>query len=294
MRAQLRRYGKYAGYGLFTLLATLYFAFLTFPYDSVKDRYLPRWTQGLPYQVSIENVRATPFLWIRATGIQVIPDKNEDQTSALELPEARIRPSLFRVLIGRPAFRIRAALFGGKIRGRAGKGKETVDIALDWKNIALEQVPVHPRLPNAQLTGSLKGKMDLRLRVQGNRLVPGEGSLTALLGGGAVRNLQVSGFPLPALEGITGQSELTLGQNRVTVESVSLNADLLAFSLDGKVDLSRQLPNSPLHLKGKIKLSGPLASQYQPMLAGLLRKQDKEGFYVFAIRGTLGKPRFSL
>jgi len=294
MRAQLRKYGKYAGYGLFTLLATLYFSFLTFPYDSVKDRYVPRWTKGLPYQVSIENVRATPLLWIRATGIQVIPDKNEDQASVLELREARIRPSLLRLLIGRPAFRIKAALFGGKIQGRVGKGKETVDIALAWRNIALEQVPVQARLPDAELKGTLRGKMDLRLRVQGSRLVPDEGTLEARLAGGAVHNLQVSGFPLPALEGITGQSELTLGQNRVTVESVSVNADLLDFSLDGKVDLSRQLTNSPLNLKGKIKLSGPLASQYQPMLAGLLRKQDKEGFYVFSIRGTLGNPRFSL
>jgi type II secretion system protein N len=294
MRALLREYGKYAGYGLFTLLATLYFSFLTFPYDSVKDRYIPRWTQGVPYQVSIEKIRATPLLWIRATGIQVIPDKNQDQAPVLKLREARVRPSLLRLLTGRLAFRIKAALFGGKIQGRAGKGKETVEIALDWRNIELAQVPLQTRLPGVQLKGTLRGEMDLRLRNQGNRLVPGEGQLTATLAGGAVQNLQVSGFSLPGLDGITGQSELTLGQNRVTVDSVSLNADLLAFSLDGKVDLSRRIANSPLNLKGKIKLSGSLASQYQPMLAGLLRKQDKEGFYVFSIRGTLGNPRFSL
>jgi type II secretion system protein N len=80
----------------------------------------------------------------------------------------------------------------------------------------------------------------------------------------------------------------------VTVESVSIKADLISFSIDGKVDLSKRLAKSPLNLKGKVKLSGQLASQYQPMLAGLLRKQDKEGFYVFSIRGTVGNPRFSL
>jgi len=294
MRALLRRYGKYAGYGLFTLLAILYFSFLTFPYDSVKDRYVPGWTQGLPYKVSIEKIKATPLLWIRATGIQVIPDRNEEQPPVLNLREARVRPSLLRLLTGRPAVRIKAALFGGKIQGRAGKGRETAELALDWRNIELEQLPIQARLPDAQLKGKLEGELDLRLRVQGNRLVPGEGKLTASLAGGAVNNLQVSGFSLPGLEGITGQSELTLGQNRVTVDSVSVNADLLAFSLDGKIDLSKRIANSPLNLKGKIKLSGSLASQYQPMLAGLLRKQDKEGFYVFSIRGTLGNPRFSL
>ena len=294
MRTLLRKYGKYAGYCLFALLAILYCSVLTFPYDSVKYRYVPGWTQGLPYQVSIEKIRATPLLWIRATGIQVIPDKDKDQASVLKLREARVRPSLLRLLTGRLVFRIKAALFGGKIQGRAGKGGDTVELALDWRNIELEQLPVQTRLPDAQLKGTLKGELDLRLRVQGNRLVPGEGALTAVLAGGAVHNLQVSGFSLPGLEGITGQSELTLGQNRVTVDSISVNTDLLAFSLDGKIDLSRSIANSPLNLKGKIKLSGSLASQYQPMLAGLLRKQDKEGFYVFSIRGTLGNPRFSL
>ena len=78
MRAQFQRFGKYFGYGLFTLLATLYFGFLTFPYDGVKDRYLSARMQGLPFRISVDSIEATPFLWIRATGIQVIPYKQEE------------------------------------------------------------------------------------------------------------------------------------------------------------------------------------------------------------------------
>jgi type II secretion system protein N len=212
----------------------------------------------------------------------------------LTLPEARVKPSLFHLVTGRLAFRIRAMLYGGKIKGRAGRGKDAVDLSLDWKNIALDQLPIQSKLPEAKLTGEINGAMDLRLRVQGNRLVPGEGTFTARLTEGSAKNVQVQGFPLPALEGLTGQGDLNLGQNRVTLESVSLNADVLAVSLEGKVDLSRRLASSPLNLKGRIKLSGSLASQYQSMLSGLLRKQDKEGFSVFSIRGTLNNPRFSL
>lgn len=290
MRAQLRKYGKYIGYGLFTLLFILYFSFLTFPYDQIKDRYLAQQTQGLPYEVSIDNIEATPFLWIRATGVDLIQAKQNERASVLKLREVRLRPSLFRLLTGKLAVRIKASLYGGKIKGRAKKGKDTVDVSLDWKNIALERLPLQARMPEAQLEGRLNGEMDLRMRVQGNRLVPGDGTLKARLSGGSAKNLQFRGFPLPSLGEINGQGEITLGQNRATVESLSLSADLLTVSLEGKADFAR----SVLDLKGKVKLSGSLASQYQPMLAGILRKQDKDGFYIFSIRGPMGSPRFSL
>jgi|GEM_PF-1653277 len=293
MRALLKKYGKYIGYVLFTLLAIVYFAFLTFPYDAVKDRYLAQQTQGMPYRVAIEKIRATPFLWIRASGIDVGPAK-ENEDPVLKLKEVRLRPSLFRLLVGKLAFRFKASLYGGKVQGRAGKGKETVDLAMNWKNIALAKLPLEAYLPGAQLAGKINGEMDLRMRIQGNRVVPGDGTLTARLTEGSARKLQVQGFALPDLQGLDGQGEITLAQNRATVDALTLKADLLTFGVEGKMDIARRLNASPLNLKGKVKLSGALASQYQPMLSGFLRKQDKDGFYIFSIRGTLGSPRLSL
>jgi type II secretion system protein N len=289
----LNKYGRYVGYALFTVLMTLYFSVLTFPYDALKDRYLARQIQGLPFRISIESIRATPLLWIRASGIDVTQAGNPE-VSVLKLREARLRLSLLRSLIGRPAVRIHAPLFGGEIRGRAGKAREEVAVSLQWQDIAMAQLPVQNRLPGAELKGRLNGEMDLTLRIQGDSLLPGDGMLKASLAEGAVRNLQVMGIALPALEDMQGQGEVNLGQNRATVEALTLHADQLTFSLEGRMDMAKRLTSSPLHLKGKVKLSGPLASQYQPMLAGFLRKQDAEGFYVFSIRGTLGSPRLSL
>lgn len=293
MRALFKKYGRYAGYGLFTLVMTLYFLFLTFPYETVKDRYLARQMQGLPFRISIESVRATPLLWIRASGIDVTRPGEEGEP-VLSLGEARFRPSLLRVLIGRPALRLKASLYGGRIRGKAGKTKDTVDFSMEWKDVALDRLPVQEQLRGAELKGRLDGEIDLRMRMQGNRLIPADGTLKARLAEGSAQNLQVMGFALPGMEAINGLGEFTLEQNRANVETCTLNADLLTFSLEGRMDLARRLTSSPLNLKGKVKLSGTLASQYQPMLAGLLRKQDKDGFYVFSIRGTLGSPRLSL
>jgi type II secretion system protein N len=293
MRALFKKYGKYVGYGLFTLIAIAYFSFLTFPYDALKDRYLGEQTRGLPYQVSIQKIRATPFLWIRASGIDVSPVKKPG-VSVLKLKEVRVRPSLFRLLLGKLSFRFKAATYGGKIRGRAGKAKETIDLSMNWRDIALAKLPLEAQLPGAQLEGKINGEMDLRMRIQGNRITPGDGTLTARLTKGSAQNLQVQGIALPGLQGINGQGKVTLTQSRATVDTLTLNADVLSFGLEGKMDIARRLNASPLNLKGRVKLSGTLASQYQPMLAGFLRKQDKDGFYVFSIRGTLGSPRLSL
>jgi len=243
--------------------------------------------------VSIDKIRATPFLWIRATGVDVSQVK-KDPVSVLKLNEVRFRPSLLRLLTGKPAFRFKASVYGGKVKGRAGKGKETVDLAMNWTNIALAELPIEAQLPGAKLQGKLNGEMDLRMRIQANRVVPGDGTLTVRLTEGSAKDLQVRGFALPNLQGLDGQGEITLAQNRATVDTLTLNADLLTFVLEGKMDIARRPISSPLNLKGKIKLSGNLASQYQTMLAGVLRKQDKDGFYIFSIRGTLGSPRLSL
>jgi type II secretion system protein N len=292
MRALFQKYGKYAGYGLFTLLMILYFSFLTFPYDVVKDRYLSQQTQGLPYRVSIESIRATPFLWICASGIDVIQTEKQN-TPILKLREVRLRPSLIRLVLGKPSFRFKASLYGGKVRGRATKGEKEVNLDLHWKNIALAKLPVEAQLPGAKLQGNLHGDMDLTMSIQGNLLVPDTGTLTTNLTGGSAKDLQVQGFALPDLEGITGKGRITLAQKRVTVDDFLLEADLLTLGLEGKMDIARSLTSSPVDLKGRIKLSGALASQYQPILGRVLRKQDKQGFYIFSIRGPLRSPRFT-
>ncbi len=288
MPSLFKKYGKYIGYGLFTLVMVVYFSFLCFPYDQVKDRYLARQMRGMPYRVSIDEVRATPFLWILARGVDVSEVKKND-AAILKVREVRMRPSLLRLALGKLSVRFKAEIYGGKVSGRATKGKD-LDLDLHWKNIALAELPAATRLPGAELQGRLEGDVDLRMDIQGNLLVPKSGNLTAGLEEGSARNLQVQGFALPGLEGITGKARITLGQKQATVDDFLLEADLLTFGLEGKILLARQLLRSSLDLKGRVRLSGDLAAQYQPMLAGFLRNQDRDGFYIFSVKGRLDRP----
>ena len=113
------------------------------------------------------------------------------------------------------------------------------------------------------------------------------------LAGGSVKNLQVYGFTLPSLQGISGEGKVELDKRKATLETLSLQSEQLTASLDGTVDLSPRFTSSRLQLKGKVKLAGQLESQYQPMLEGFLRNKDPDGSYAFSLVGTLGKPRFS-
>ena len=53
MQGKLRTFWKYTGYTLFTILLTIYFLLLSFPYDALKDRLLAQWEATLPFQISV-------------------------------------------------------------------------------------------------------------------------------------------------------------------------------------------------------------------------------------------------
>ena len=67
MKGKMKKILQYAGYGVLTLLLTVYFMFLTFPFSEVKDRILPRLEAGLPFRITVDEIRATPFLGLRLT-----------------------------------------------------------------------------------------------------------------------------------------------------------------------------------------------------------------------------------
>ncbi len=294
MLGKLKRFGRYAGYGLFTLFLILYFAFLTFPYEVVQERYLREGIPGLPWKVTVERLEATPLLWIRASGIRVLSRAKDPRKPLLTLEDLRLRPAFLHLLVARPALRFKGDLCGGKLRGLvARKGTET-DLSIRWKGIDLGQVPTGSAIQGGKLTGRLRGSLDLRLRQEARRFVPVRGNLEARLREGSAKGLRFHGFELPPLKGLKADCKIEVTPKKAAVDSLALEASDLSVGLTGEVDLSpRLLAGSLLKLKGRVKLGGNLAAQYQPILAGILRNRDDEGYYTFSVRGSPLRPQFN-
>jgi type II secretion system protein N len=292
MKGKMIKIFQYAGYGVLTLLLTVYFMFLTFPFSQVKDRILPRIEAGLPFRIAVDEIRATPFLGLRLTEIQLFP-RSGPGPRFLELPELKLRPALLDLLIGRTTLRLRADLLNGSLSGKVARRKGTLDLAFSWDGVQPSRHPILAALlKEAKIVAGVSG--DLKLRMEGNNWINSDGTLSLNLTDGSVENLQVYGFTLPALNGLNGTGTALVGKRKAEVESLSLKSDQLSVSLDGNMDLSPRLMSSRLNFKGRLKLSGALETQYQPMLANFLRKKDAEGYFLFSLRGTLGSPRFSI
>ena len=286
----MKTFGKYAGYVILGLVLTLYFMFLTFPYESMKDRFLPQWEENLPYKILIHQIRATPLLWMQLSGVRIL-QKPQQKTSLLDLSTVRIRPAFLDLLIGKPALRVKTDLYNGSIKGKVGKKEGDLDLDLSWKGVNPETHPFFSKQGGVHVHAGITG--ELLLRLKGGNLYGSEGTLSMGLKDGSVKNLQLYGFTLPSLQGITGKGRVQVEPRKATLETLSLESDQISVSMEGNLDLSPRLSSSRLNLKGKIKLAGDLEAQYQPMLSGFLRNKDPEGYYTFSLRGTVGNPRFS-
>jgi len=291
-QARLKGFGKYAGYVVLMLLLTVYFMILTFPYDSLKARLWPSLERTLPCKISVNEIEATPLLWLRLSDVQIDEKGKPLSSPLLEMDQVRMRPSLLSLFIGRLNMRIKGDLYSGKIKGKVGRRKELVDLVLVWDDATPAQHPFFSKLQGAQLEGGTSG--EARLKINPRQWITTSGTISFRIDDGSIKDLEVYGFTVPELRDITVAGELAVNNKKATLETMSLNSEQFSASLDGTVTLSPLFDNSRLDLKGKLKQLGELETQYQPMISGFLRNQDQEGFFTFKLKGTLGKPKFSL
>jgi len=291
MQGRIKSIGKYAGYAFFTVFLTLYLMFLTFPYPTLTDRFLPVLKQRLPGTVSWGDIRATPSLWLKVSKVEA-GGGDLSAPVLLELENLRLRPAFLSLLLGKPALSLKAELYQGSARGTIGRRKEALEISLSWKQLKTAKHPLVSQFGGNGMAASLSG--DLDLRVIGSNWETSEGSLRLTLEDGSWQNPQIQGFTLPSLDALTGKAGVKLGQKKAELESFSLEGSQFSASLEGKIDLFPRLAASRLNLNGKLKLAGELASQYDAILNGFLRNKSPEGFHTFSLRGTLASPRFSL
>ncbi len=290
MKAGVKGKLKVLGYGAGAVLLTLYFMFVTFPFEVVQDRLLAMVSGQVGRPLTAAEIRATPLLWVRLSGVRVGPPGSPDR-APFTVEEVRIRPSLPGLALGRLALRMKARLYGGRLSGTFGQKRGERSVKLAWKGLRLDSLGPLAGMKEASLAGSFSG--NLHLAIQGENWATGRGSLSARLTEGASRNFSLLGFPAPDLQDVEGSVEVRLQQKKAYLDRLALESPTLQLSVEGTADLLPRLSSSRLDLKGRLKLGGDLAATYQPMVDGLLRNRDDQGFYTFSLKGTPANPKFA-
>jgi type II secretion system protein N len=314
-----KQYGAYVGYPLFYLVCLVVFASLTFPYDALRARIVAsynddqRESNGL-HELQIESASGYFLTGLRLSGVTWLSGSAEagKPTTKLSLDEVRVRYAILPALFGGSRIDFGAHAFGGDARGSLGTHGDdrTVDLTLDA--IELSKIPPLTGLLGVPFDGKLDGTARLRLpdgkmtkatgqvAFDAKNLAVGDGK-AKIQGALALPRVEVGPLVLTAdaKDGSLRINKLSASGKDVDVQGegrVSLRDDLSESNLDvqirfrindayrGKNDVTKSLFGAPgTSGQGLFELADPRVKQ----------SKRADGFYAWAVRGTVGHTDFA-
>jgi type II secretion system protein N len=189
LKEKLRQYGPWVGYSLFFFVALLYFAYLTFPYDRLRDRIVADFEKsqkvvpgGSRQVLSIGKLRPSWFTGVILEDVDLtsIPADPTKPSSTLHADEIKLRVGFGSLFSKNKDVTLSAKALGGTIEGsvthtktanptptksndkdKGDKYDRVIHFELD--GISLNDVAPMRDAIGASISGTMKGTIDLTL-----------------------------------------------------------------------------------------------------------------------------------
>jgi type II secretion system protein N len=320
MKPRLITLAKWLGYPLFYVTCLGVFAYVSFPYERIKDRLIAEFdreqaAQGSDQKLSIDELTSYWFSGAELSGVKLtLPPEPGDEKAkpvVIEIERAHARVRLLPLLLGRVRVDFWASTFGGEISGSlpvAGDSSGKITLALDGVDLAKATllrerlgVPLKGVLSGTIELETAEGKLagasgaiDLKIaalsvgdgetKIMDQLPIPearvGDLSLVADVKGGLVQVTKLSA-PGPDLE-LVGDGQLTLRDPWKDALADLYLRFKFSDAYRGKTDLTKSLLGEP--------------GSKMPALIDLDPKMKKakraDGFYGFHAHGSLRHPKF--
>jgi len=284
---KVQKIARITGYILFGLFVFLFFTYLNFPYDKLKDKFFAQVEQKTGLKLDAAEVKTTWTLGFVFTGVEL-------SHRAMNIPQVRLNhlkvsPSLLSLLFFRPKFKFEVEFTEGVLSGTLHQKGKTQDIGLTFDSL--------------NLTKDLKGifPLDLQGIVQGGLNVSGDFIQVKELNGNIDLHIQKFGLAqmnflnmnIPQISLSKMILQGTLKNDRFVFEKVDLGGDKedLQANASGDIQLDpRNFSNSKLNLTVKFKLSEKMKKEFSLFLPFVANALDSQGFYSLSITGRLSAP----
>jgi type II secretion system protein N len=272
---------RWVGYPLFYLFCLALFAYLTFPYERLKNRIVAevnaRQTGASSLHLDIDNMSSYWFSGVEADGVkftgpppaatsdtgsddgEVGADKGEKKPAKPEqitIDEAHARVSLLRLLVGTVYVSFGADAFGGSISGNTSDADKSRSVHVELESVDVGKLPMLKDIVGLPMTGSLDGKVDLKL--PGGKAAKASGNidltitnLTVGNGKAKIRNT----IALPKLNAGTVTLKAEVTEGRLAIEKFSSKGRDLDFVCEGKIRLRDPADESLAELSLRFKFS---------------------------------------
>ena len=271
-RAQLLA-GAYVIFGLVVFGAVLV---ARFPYsDTVSSMLAPfqlkltcqAQRMSLPFGAELENVR-------------LLSTVSSSEQLVLQSSEVRLAPTIASLIIGRPGWRLHAALYGGTFDATLHRHADLIDLNFNLDKLDLGQsAPL--RQFGALVNGSVSGAGSARLR--GPQIA--DNNATVTLDGAGIALEVTHGFPLVRLGAVSGG--IVLENGTVTLKDVEARGGDVEVKADGTIRIAQDLPDSTVDLRVLLQSTPSGRSRF-----GLLLKMLPHGAngLPFTLSGRLTAP----
>ncbi len=322
MREWLHKYARFAGYfgyPAFYLVCLLLFASITFPYERLRERIVASFNAqqlatGGEQELQIDQLSGYWLTGVRMRGLRLLtaPLEPGKLPQRIESDDATIRYGILPALVGNSDLSFDVLAFGGEASGSFDThGKDVVvDVTLDAVDIGRIEPLV--QILGVPLQGKLAGTV--RLEMPDGKASRGVGAVSMevkdmAVGDGKAKikgalalpridvgTLTLAGEAKDGLLKITklvaGGKDVDLqGDGRITMRELateSLCDAQVRFKINdayrGRSEVTRSLFGSP---------GSSAPALFELADAKIRQSKRADGFYVWAIRGPLGRPDFT-
>jgi type II secretion system protein N len=282
---------KYAGYAAFFFASFLVSLYLTFPFDTVKDKLLVAASKAAGAKITAKTLEPSWITGVVATGVKY----EKPGGAPIEIDELNARVALLPLLTGDLGVSASLPIAKGTVGADVVTAGDEIDIDATIAGVELALVPGFADAVGLPVGGKVDASVKLHLDTKTPKNSAGEinlaGSGIEILEGG-----KMSGFPIPPLAIGDLEWKVPIEEGVVKVTKQEVKGENVELELDGEVALVSPFDRSQLKLLVSFRPT-PAFLKKEPILNALLnniaRAKGTDGFYTYALNGSVKQPRFS-
>ncbi len=260
-------------FAAYFIAAFLVFLLMLFPFDLVKSKLESEVRARTPVELSIGRI-SPRFFNIFLLSDVVVSDK---QGKVLfESPSVSASVSLFGLLRGALAVKMKAAAYGGDLLLKLRQGPGQKYMMLDAEGMDVASYALLKSL-GFNVAGKIGGNFEMN---------NDSGKGRVWVKGVTSRELKIKGFSIPDLDFDKGWMEGDIKGDRLIIRKLELEGKDLKIRVNGDVVMRER---GTMNLTVKLKPSERLANEQSGILA-ILKNRDPEGFYQISLGGMLSEP----
>ncbi len=278
MSPRAKKILRWVGYPLFYLFCLVLFAYLTFPYDRLKNRIVAevnaRATAPDAMRLEIADMGSYWFSGIEAKGVKLTgpppaatagssSDEGDDTAKAkpqkpnvIGIDDVHARVSLLRLLVGTVYVSFGADAFGGEVSGNTSDADKSRSVHVELSGVDVNKLPALPDIVGLPMTGAVNGTMDLKL--PDGKFAKANGSIDLTItnltvgdGKAKIRNT----IALPKLDAGTLTLKAQITEGRLSIEKFNSKGPDLDFICEGKIRMRDPADESLAELSVRFKFS---------------------------------------